>query len=393
MNTGAIMTSPGQHRRRVSMPSTPPETPLDGYFDKKQTMPPPVDSTHIQIYPDSPPITPERLPAESQSATRESRAEGKRRDSDKTLLPTHGARKPSIAYAHHRRTSTATIIRLAVARQGFVLTPSKVAALFLIAFSAVYLASFLPGPLAAVFHGSTRPPKVGKTTAPSYYSPPAVPLNNKPHQRTMPIGETAQRRAWEDSFPHRIPPQQHVVPVHSDSDNAARSFHGDIYRAHPELLISHTGTQARRRPMRFGRPNAVEEGKSSLPANADHRTSSNGDSSFDEAARSPRQAAVPAERQAQMNRLKKMSAAQQADAKVGHGVASGASDTLDERIHVEGGQGSKRKVKNLGGTGGRHGTGASKLEPVDDELEQESRGRNQVRTVDDWAELEDGKAV
>lgn len=384
------------------MPSTPPETPLDAYFDRKQQAVP--HSTHISIYPDSPPVTPTRVSTEV--PVQNTKEAEKRNEKEKSVLPTHGPRRSSVAYAHHRRTSTATIIRLAAARQGIVLTPSKVLTLFLIVFSATYLASFLPGPLASLFHHRTSR-AINKSGAPAYYSPPTVSgvRNNKPQQRTMPIGETAQRRAWEDSFPHRIPPQQHVVPVRHDSGHIARSHDGDLYRAHPELLISNTGSQPRRRPLRFGKAAATvpEEDKTKQAGVVDRRDGSNVDSSFDDAGHSPRRPVVPAERQAQINRMKKMSAAKQADAKVGSSApldSSEAAPAVVDRVHVEGGKSSRRKVKKVNSGGAEtqekevvKREGAQPRLGMKDRqvVEAETHKVGKTRTVDEWAELEDVK--
>ncbi|GAA5899039.1 uncharacterized protein JCM6883_003517 [Sporobolomyces salmoneus] len=401
MNAGMMSASNKQHRRRMSMPSTPPETPLGAYFDRKDITPPPSHSTHISIYPDSPPITPERR-------AEEERKEPRKGDETVLSMPTHGARKPSIAYAHHRRTSTATIVRLAAARQGIVLTPSKVLTLFLIVFSATYLASFLPGPLNSLLHRrSTRINLARPSGAPSYYNPPTVSgaLNNKPRQRSMPIGETAQRRAWENSFAYRAPAQQHVVPVKHDADNLARSYHGDLYRAHPELLVANTGSQPRRRPLRFGKEPEGGGGVESEKAGRRTKSENDVDSSFDDAARSPRQAAVPAERQAQLNRMKKMAVAKQGNTKVGSSVPLDSSQIVaeDERVHVEGGAGSRKKVKKYDKVakdgekpvkgmdatreGGKRRMGEEDRQVVN----HESRQAEGARTVDEWAELEDPK--
>lgn len=393
------------------MPSTPPETPLDGYFNPKEISPPPTLSTHISIYPDSPPVTPERHLADEKresAAVAKGLCKGKDKDkeatTDEALLPTHGPRRPSIAYAHHRRTSTATIIRLAAARRGFVLTPSKVVSLFLIAFSAVYLASFLPGPLNALLHARAT---TTRSKAPTYYTVPTVSgaLNNKPRQRSMPIGETAQRRAWEESFPHRIPPQQHVVPVnkHHDGDNLARSYHGDLYRAHPELLVANTGSQSRRRPLRFGKAAAAAGGDAVVVARQDRRgANSHGndaaadDLELDDASHSPKQPALAVERQLQLNRMKKMSVATQ-QRKVGKPLDSSevtttTTTTRDERDRA----GLRKKVKKVGTT---------QAEDVEDDHEARARREGAsgtkprtglkdrreggAKTVDEWAELED----
>lgn len=378
------------------MPSTPPETPLDGYFNAKEInagLPP--HSTGISIYPDSPPITPERRLDETEvrmnDSSRSERTETEKQK-ETTVLPTHGRRAPSVAYAHHRRTSTATIVRLAAAKQGIVLTPSKVLSLFLIFFSAVYLASFLPGPLHSLLH-RPKSASLKKMAAPTYYSPPSVSgtLNNKPRLRTMPIGETAQRRAWEDSFPHRIPPQQHVVPVRHDSENLARSYHGDLYRAHPELLISNTGTQARRRPLRFGKPATGEHGEIDRV---------NGVVS-ENAQRASRQDTAPAEHQGQMDRMKKMALAKQKTAKIGNSAPLDSSEVLadNERIHSDESGGSRRRIKKVKAetkertvqrkVSKTKEAGKPRLGMKDRQvLDNENRQTDGARTVDEWAEME-----
>ncbi|GAA6015153.1 hypothetical protein JCM11491_000484 [Sporobolomyces phaffii] len=413
MNAGMIMSSSSQHRRRISMPSTPPETPLDGYFDKQQVVLPPPHSTQIAIYPDSPPITPERQLAQTRNEGTVPKELEKRKDKETTILPTHGARKPSVAYAHHRRTSTATIIRLVAARQGVVLTPSKVITLFIIVFSATYLASFLPGPLASMFHHQTpRSSIVKNPSAPTYYAVPTVSgaLNNKPLHRTMPIGETAQRRAWEDSFPHRIPPQQHVVPVKQDQGKLARSYHGDLYRTHPELLVSNTGSQPRRRPLRFGKAaSGSQEASEHSPSDrrANPESSLDSEDTLDDPTHFRRQAGIPAERQAQINRMKKMAIAKQNVAKVGSSAPLDSSEVAagakEDRIHLEGPSESKKKLKHadaakIGGErietkegatrkeGGKPRLGKKDRQVLDDE----SRTAG-AQTVDEWAELEDPK--
>ncbi|GAA6058733.1 hypothetical protein JCM10212_003421 [Sporobolomyces blumeae] len=401
------MSSAQQHRRRISVPATPPETPLDGYFDPKQTQPPPVLATHITVYPDSPPVTPERsLPAQQTLQSCE-KDKGKTKEQEQGTLPTHGPRRPSIAYAHHRRTSTATIIRLAAARQGVVLTPSKIVTLFLIVLSATYLASFIPGPLYHLLRrGSSRP---HSQHAPTFYSVPTVSGTRigRTESRTMPIGETAQRKAWEETFPQRIPPQQHVVPVRHDSGHIARSHDGDLLRAHPELLVAHAGAQPRRRPLRFGK--AAEDAKvgtaGRAPSNPNRRDGADGqrarsDAGFDDASHSPRKPAVPAERKAQINRMKKMSAAKHVEAKVGGSVAREPSHDVvaDAPIIVEAAKGPKRKVRNVK-AGSASNDEAKRDAPArakprmgkkDRQVaDDEARSKDKAPSVDAWAEMED----
>ncbi|BGP12848.1 hypothetical protein JCM10213_005220 [Rhodosporidiobolus nylandii] len=317
--------SPAQHRRRVSLPTTPPETPLDGYFGPDSREPVPQASDDSVFLP-TPPQTPTRVPLEK----------------DRLPPPSSHRSRTSYAYAHHRRTSTATLLRLAVARQGIVLTPSKALTLFLIVFSATWLAWFLPGPLSIIRpHGSSS----SSSTAPySHPSSPVYPHNNLPHPSNM--GDAKQQaKAWSEAFAYRIPPQQHVVPASEGASPSATSATGDLLRAHPELLANR-GRPARRRPLRLQKDVAVDELVEPLPPRARPAD----DESFDEASRSPR---APLQRQpGRTNRMKKVAVAKGQNARVGkHAPADSSAQQAaaraeQERVIREESSTGRRKLRN-----------------------------------------------
>ncbi|GAA5887501.1 hypothetical protein JCM5296_002596 [Sporobolomyces johnsonii] len=318
-----------QHRRRVSIPTTPPETPVRVSFVVKTTAPS-TSTSGPSIYPDSPPATPIRVPS--------SKAEKEQG------LPTHTGRQPSRAYAHHRRTSTATILRLAIARQGPIITPTKALTLFLIVFSATYLASFLPGPLSLILPSRLT----GSHKSATYYSPPSIAhvQNDRPAAQRSTIGEEAQRRAWEESFPYRIPPQQHIVPVNM-APVAGASHDGELLRAHPELLAN--GVRPPRRPLRMAKEAddlGASSGPDSYAAVATARATSNSNTP-DDASRYPRRPVIPTERQAQLSRMKKIAIAKSGNARVGVTAPAESSEfaKADDRVIVESGTGPKRKLR------------------------------------------------
>ncbi|GAA5849916.1 hypothetical protein JCM8547_000953 [Rhodosporidiobolus lusitaniae] len=318
-----------QHRRRVSLPSTPPETPLDGYFgpDSRKTT-----ATHgrgSSIFPATPPQTPTRVLSEK----------------DQVLPPPSGHRsRPSYAYPkHHRRTSTQTLLRLAAAKQNLQLTPLKGVILFLIVFSATYLASFLPSPLSFILphHRRASPPGV-YTYHPSGVVPPSQPSSIDQ--------EMAERKAWAESFPNRIPPHQHVVEVDEALATAAAissNPQADEPLAGKEAPASAIRPGGRRRPHRLAKelpvsnPFEGEDAARPLSADSDY---------FDHASRSPRQRPheAPA-RQAQLNRMKKVALAKGRDARIGKTAASGSAAAAREeqdRVIVDAGPTGRRKLRN-----------------------------------------------
>ena len=149
------------------------------------------------------------------------------------VLPTYSAspgRRASEAYSH-RRTSTSTIIRLAVtsARAGQVPMPTRIITTIALFLSILYVASFIPYLAPLAFRGSRSPGMISVTNPfiPTYsekYAPSStqqddllvekLPTKARPDS---PIGDTAQRQAWSHHFDHRVPP--HLAPpppVHID---------------------------------------------------------------------------------------------------------------------------------------------------------------------------------
>ncbi|GJN91791.1 hypothetical protein Rhopal_004814-T1 [Rhodotorula paludigena] len=373
---------PGEHRRRPSMPSTPPETPMDGFFGPVALKAPPAAVAGLAIYPASPPVTPERAQREKE----EQRVSEKERPRSFKKRPS-SRRPPSEAYAHHRRTSTATIIRLALAQRGVspILTPSKALSLFLIVLSATYLASFLPVPSILLFRRASPP----VAHAPHWQKPPAYALpsmptyarNNVPHAvhhphrqaaaPVLPIGDVAQRKAWESALSYRIPPQQSVVPsTASDEEEGVagdeapphhrESQDGELWRLHPELLK--TGLRpARRRPLRLEKQEPVTEQERDEGAGVEEAPSDSGKSAPrvhpDDEDDTPRARVVAAsdgkERQAQMLRMQKVALAKQQPARVGSYVPVDSSAQADaaraeqDRVIVPGGQAQgRRRLRN-----------------------------------------------
>lgn len=166
-----------QHRRRISLPISPPASP---------TRQPRTSGTRHSIsghLPPSPPITPPSLthpPPPSSTPPKLSSS-----SSAKTLLaafsrpsslPLH---QPHPSYAHHRSPS---LVQL---RLRPILTPKKVLTLFLILLSATYLTSFLPSlsPLHLLPHGPSNPsPKPDSILREPSYTPPSVPARRTPQR-------------------------------------------------------------------------------------------------------------------------------------------------------------------------------------------------------------------
>lgn len=330
-----------QHRRRISLPSTPPETPMREYFGCS----PPSLQHSIAHFPLSPPATPTR-------ATSSAPAE-------EDLLPSYTAsqgRRPSEAYAHHRRTSTTTIIRLAVAgaRNGSFAFPTKIITAVFLFLSLGYLASFLPSPLSI---GHSKPSAMVSTPNPfkPAYSQHAVEQPQKTTQKQQQadsfIGDTAQRKAWSQSFDHRHGAAQQVAPAAAAGDQEPFSLDGDIMRKHPELLQSGRGKQQRRRkPVRLAtEPKRVEQGtmmeEDDVPSVEETIDVSSASDSERKAAAAV--GAVVGSRNLAVERMKKMAAAKKGSARVG-GTApldSSAQEVVDSHVFVKGGSGKKKNFK------------------------------------------------
>ncbi|BGP28951.1 hypothetical protein JCM10296v2_000687 [Rhodotorula toruloides] len=321
--------TPQQHRRRVSLPSTPPETPIGAFFGPDSRKLATASSSTI-VFPDTPPATPTRaLPSTS------SEQKGKERVEDEGLpRPASHRRAPSQAYASHRRTLTATIIRLALASR--TLSPPRLVLLLILI---IFTASFFPSPL-TLLHGSPRA-RAFDVNSRAAAAIPTYAQNNRP---AAAIGETAQRKAWENTFPYRIPPQQHVV-VGGDDEEGSKptSQDGELFRQHPELLAAGV-RPVRRVPLRLekARPAVVVEGAAEDMGDID--------TSFDDASRSPPRRGAGWGKNTQLGRMKKVAVAKGQNARIGRVAPLDSSNALAEqdRVIVEDGT-TRKKLRNPSG--------------------------------------------
>ncbi|KAJ8296851.1 putative GTPase-activating protein [Rhodotorula toruloides] len=321
--------TPQQHRRRVSLLSTPPETPIGAFFGSDSRKLPAATSSTI-VFPDTPPATPTR--AQPGTAAEE---KGKEKPEDEGLpRPASHRRAPSQAYASHRRTSTATMIRLALASK--TLSPPRLVLLLILI---IFTASFLPSPL-TLFHRSPRAKAYDVHSRPAAAMP-TYAQNNRP---AAAIGETAQRKAWENTFPYRIPPQQHIVAGAEAVEGAkATSQDGELFRQHPELLAAGV-RPVRRVPLRMekARPAVIVEGAAEDVEDID--------TSFDDASRSPPRRGAGWGKNTQLSRMKKVAVAKGQNARVGRVAPLDSSNALAEqdRVIVEDGT-TRKKLRNPSG--------------------------------------------
>ncbi|GAA5926906.1 hypothetical protein JCM3775_007075 [Rhodotorula graminis] len=332
----AFMQSPAPHRRRPSTPASPPHTPTDGCFSdlpSRSTTPPSTKQEQMS-FPPSPPATPERATA----------AEAARARLAPTAAPpphVTGHRRPaSKAYAHHRRTSTATILRMAMAGAsrsrppsgGMILTPSKALTLFLIVLSATYIASFLPLP-SALRLAPAHPPHFQK---PQGYVPPPSPTHARAQTArkvASPATSLEERVAYREALARRIPPGSGAgaggarpVPGRREYDAAvaagaraapvvAESQDGEFWRAHPEALTrgSHPVRRGSSSSSKGQAPLAPAPGSSSSTS-ADADTDDTHDSPTYRRPESPEaiaaaQRAAYHEREAQLARMQRVAIA------------------------------------------------------------------------------------
>lgn len=331
-------------------------------------------------FPPSPPATPTRLPRNKQESE---------------LLPTYAAlqgRRTSEAYAH-RRTSTTTIIRLAVtsARAGALPLPTKIISTFLLFLSLLYLASFVPYLAPLAFQNPRNPSMV---TAPNPFVPaysekvvPAAAVAEKLPTKAepdSPIGDTAQRQAWSQHFDHRVPPHlaaavAPIAPMRAaiagDADvsdappvekvaletRPTASFHGELMR---EILSTGGAAGAAavgvrrkgkgRGPNRLGGVQAIEMKQVDIPAVEEDLREVGLEEDVDEveesavdAQRAAVSAAAEKARQKSALRMEKMRAAKEGSARVGAiaPLDSSAQQVEDSHVFVKGGQGRKKQFK------------------------------------------------
>ncbi|ORY75651.1 hypothetical protein BCR35DRAFT_306156 [Leucosporidium creatinivorum] len=346
-----------QHRRRISLPSTPPETPMREYFSGHGTR-----ELHHSLsgMPPSPPATPTRVL--SNTAQQDD------------VLPSYTAfqgRRPSEAYAHHRRTSTTTIIRLAVAsaRSGTVFPTKIITGIFLL-LSFGYLATFLP------FHSFVHHPQPSpmvSTPNPFIPSYSQHPVQQQKVEADSTIDDAvAQRKAWSQSFDHRAPPHLAapvpVVPANRAGSQELFSVDGELMRAHPELL-SHQphgrGPQRRRKmPVRLAGGKGAKVDAPAEPKKEDTRAMVEEDDApsvkdtidVSSATDSEKKAAAAlgagkkqpkaAPKNKAMERMAKMAKAKAGSARVGGTVPLDSSaQRVDSHVFVKGGSGKKKSFK------------------------------------------------
>ncbi|GAA5842356.1 hypothetical protein JCM9279_005357 [Rhodotorula babjevae] len=374
----AFMQSPAPHRRRPSAPPSPPCTPTDACFPdlpSRSTTPPSTKRAQTS-FPPSPPATPERAPAVEAVKARVAPTE--RMAAPPPPPGTGHRRPPSKAYAHHRRTSTATILRMAMAGAsrsrppsgGILLTPSKALTLFLIVLSATYVASFLPIP-AGLRLAKAHPPHFQK---PQGYVPPAAPYARAQTSRKVasPASSLRERAEYREALARRIPSSAGAarsVPGRREYDEAVaavaaapgtaaavgESQDGEFWRAHPEALARGA------RPVRRGSSSsssskgqaplaAAAAGSRSSSSGADVETNDTFDSPTYRRPESPEaiaaaQRAAYHEREAQLARMQRVAIAHREARRQGYvPVDSSAQRAValaeQERLYAKRRQGS-----------------------------------------------------
>ena len=238
---------PNEHRRRASMPLTPPPSSRGQYFAERagpspsslHRRPPSISTaTTYGAYaaPLSPPPTPVR-------SARPGPGPPPAYASEKFELPTHtGSGKGKARGAHHRRISTATVIkaleaqgRLPMPGGGVVLTPSKVASWMVILLCTAYVGSFLhmPSPVDLFTSHHARAPV------------PSTAVRN--------LADEDARHAWASELPYRVPGHQVAVPAHRQSRLGPDGFDDNIMLNNPDTFANSRDQPARRlrkKPMR-----------------------------------------------------------------------------------------------------------------------------------------------
>lgn len=246
----AISAYGTEHRRRASMPLTPPPSSRGQYFADRPSpsalhrRPPSISSAHAyhtHAAPLSPPLTPVRsTPASSASASASARPAAPPAyayTSEKLELPTHnGSSKGKGRGLHHRRISTATVIRALAAQGrlpvasagGVVVTPSKVASWLVIIACTAYLGSLLhvPSPVDLFTSHHARAPI------------PSTPVR--------PLADQASRHSWARELPYRAPGQQAVVPAHRQARLGPDGWDSSVVLDHPETFAGSREQPARR---------------------------------------------------------------------------------------------------------------------------------------------------
>ncbi|KAK4054838.1 hypothetical protein OIV83_000762 [Microbotryomycetes sp. JL201] len=210
--------------RRLSIPSTPPETPVKEFFPPKSQQR--AEATGLPI---SPPITPHRI----DFGIKPSYIDDQQEVLAAYAGPPPMGRRLSHAFAppaSHRRAPTATLIRVAVATHAGRIGRTRIMVIVMIIFSAGYLASILsiPSPLSLVrssrsnFSAVPKPAVVAANAEVADFEADLMTGAIKPNAAAgHNIGDRNERQAWGKNFAYRVPPQaQAVKPQLADHDIA-----------------------------------------------------------------------------------------------------------------------------------------------------------------------------
>ncbi|KAM0793167.1 hypothetical protein ACM66B_000641 [Microbotryomycetes sp. NB124-2] len=244
--------------RRLSIPSTPPETPVKEFFPSKNQQRRQSNSVATSL-PLSPPITPNR----TDFGIKPSYIDDQQEVLAAYAGPPPMGRRLSHAFAppaSHRRAPTGTLIRVAVATHAGKIGRTRIIVIVLAIFSAGYLASILsiPSPLSLIrgtsrSHFSTVPNPVvaAAKVEVADFEADVMTGATKPTaaSRADSIGDRNERQAWGKNFAYRVPPQaQGVKPQLHDGD-IANSYEivAQAMRLKAQKLENEGWGQARRR--------------------------------------------------------------------------------------------------------------------------------------------------
>ncbi|KAM0755548.1 hypothetical protein T439DRAFT_320243 [Meredithblackwellia eburnea MCA 4105] len=206
-----------QHRRRVSLPCTPPETPADFDFFPRGSGIPGYQQSHQQpqtSHAFSPPPTPIRTTAPPLSSTKEQ------------LLPSYMSSPHPNKKIDHRRMSSTSLRKLDSSN----INAPKILAIFIACFAGTWLASSL--------FNKTHTTKVHKVV---YYAAPSAAVEPIPAPRNQ---------RWGEKNAFRNGPQQVVVGNPPPNKLDAIAMDNDIIRS-PKVVAGEA--QARRRRPAFER--------------------------------------------------------------------------------------------------------------------------------------------
>ncbi|KAK4058098.1 hypothetical protein OIO90_000837 [Microbotryomycetes sp. JL221] len=253
-----------QQARRLSIPSTPPETPVKEFFPPKGQRR--LSSSTTSVNPIlTPPVTPTRLEYGSKKYQQQ-------QDDQQEVLTTFSGPPPSgrrlshafAVPASHRRAPTGTLIRVAMSTQAGRLVPAKVVVIVLAIFSAGYMASLLsiPSPLSLIKSTKSGMSTVGNPSMPSRMREIEdfeVDMSSAGRVRsqstaTRNIGDRTERQAWGQSAV-RPPRQAQAVRPEDNHHDIADSYEivAQAMRLQAQRLENEGwGKARRRRPIQDG---------------------------------------------------------------------------------------------------------------------------------------------